>query len=58
MVANDNPLNALITVSSSSLWDTSVFASELVLDLVGLVVLRIDRTDQAVFYFKSFNESQ
>jgi hypothetical protein len=48
VVANDNPLNAFVTVLSADSWDGSPFAREDVLDVVGLVVSSVDGTDQAV----------
>ena len=48
MVTDDDPLDAMVTVVCADLRDTSVFASDLVLDLVSLAVLRVDGTDQAV----------
>ena len=48
MVTDDDPLDAMVTVVCADLRDTSVFASDLVLDLVSLAVLRVDRANQAV----------
>ena len=48
VVTNDDPLDAPVAVVGSSLRNTAEFASELVLDLVGFTVLRVDGTNQAV----------
>ena len=48
VVTNHDPLNAAVAVVGSGLWHTTELASDLVLDLVGLTVLRVDGTDQAV----------
>lgn len=53
VVTNDDPLDAAVTVVGTSLGNTAVFASNLVLDLVGLTVLNVDSTDQAVFCVRS-----
>lgn len=48
VVTNDDPLDAVIAVVSSSLWDTTVLAGNLVLDLVGLTIFSVDGADKAV----------
>jgi len=48
VVADNDPLDALLAVCSSSLGNTSVFTSELVLDLVDLAVLSVNSTNQAI----------
>ncbi len=49
VIANDNPFDALLAIVSSSLRDTVPSTRKLVLDLVGLTVLRVDGTNQAIF---------
>ena len=49
VITNDDPLDAVVAVVGSSLRDTIVFTSDQVLDLIGLTVLSVDGTDQAVF---------
>lgn len=49
VVTDDDPFDALVTVLRGDLRDTSVFAGELVLDLVRLAVLLVDSTDETVF---------
>ena len=48
VVTDDNPLDVAVTVVRSSLGHTTNLASELVGDLVGLTILRVDGTNQAV----------
>lgn len=48
VVADDDPLDTAVTVVSADLRDASVLAGKLVLDLVGLAVLDVNGTDQAV----------
>ena len=48
MVTNDNPFDSLLPVVGGSLGDTAPFACDLVLDLVGLPVLDVDGTNEAV----------
>ena len=50
VVTNDDPLDAVVAVVGTSLRDTVVFTSNQVLDLVGLAVLNVDGTDQAVLW--------
>lgn len=52
VVTNGNPLDAVVAVVGSSLGDTVVSTSHKVLDLVGLTVLSVNGTDQAVLYDK------
>lgn len=47
-VANDNPLDTTSLVVTSGSRDSTVLASELVLDRVGLAVLSVDSTNQHV----------
>lgn len=48
VVADDDPLDAPVAIPSSGLGYTIIFAGNLVLDLVGLAVLRVDGANQAV----------
>ena len=48
VVADDNPLDATVTVVRSGSRNSAEFTSDLVLDFVSLAVLRVDGTNQAV----------
>jgi hypothetical protein len=48
-VTNNNPLNALVTVVGGDFGNTAIGASKLVANLVGLAILSVDSTNQAVF---------
>ena len=48
VVTNNDPLDAAVTVVSSSSRDASVFAGNLVLDLVSFTVFNVDRTNKTV----------
>ena len=48
VVTDDDPLDALVAVFSSDLGNSAVFAGVLVLDLVGLTILGVDGTNEAV----------
>lgn len=50
VVSDDDPLDAGLTVGSTDLGNTTPRSVKLVLDLVGLTVLRVDGTDQAVLW--------
>lgn len=47
-VTNDDPLDTLLPVFSGNFGNTSPFTGELVLDVVGFAVSRVDGTDEAV----------
>lgn len=48
VVTDDDPFDAVVTVVGRCLGDAAEFASDLVLDLVGLAVLGVDSADQTV----------
>ena len=48
VVADDDPLDAVVAVVGSGGGDSTEFTGDLVLDLVGLAVLLVDGTNQAV----------
>jgi hypothetical protein len=50
VVTDNDPLDATVTVVRSGLRNSAVLAGNLVLDLVRLVVLNVDGTNQAVLY--------
>lgn len=50
MISDDDPLDTLVTVLGRNLGNSSVFACELILDLVGLAVLGVDGANEAVLW--------
>jgi hypothetical protein len=48
LVTNDDPRDAVVTVVGTDSGDGTVLAGDLVEDLVGLTVVGVDGTDQAV----------
>lgn len=50
VITDDDPLDALFSVFGGDLRNTSPFTSDLVLDFVCLTVLRIDSTNETIFF--------
>ncbi|KAH3659493.1 hypothetical protein OGATHE_005538 [Ogataea polymorpha] len=48
LATNNNPLDAMVSVVGSGLWNTVVLTSVVVLDRVGLTVLSVDGTNHVV----------
>ena len=49
MVTDDNPLDTLVAVVGTNGRNAGIFASDLVLDLVGLTIISVNGTNETVF---------